>query len=34
MGQLQGDEDALILPVAVTQIPSDPQFLQGGMHYE
>ena len=34
MAQLQGDEDALILPVAVTQIPSDPQFLQGGMHYE
>ena len=40
MAQLQGDEDALILPVAVTQIPPDPQFSpdpqfpQGGMHYD
>ena len=25
MAQLQGDEDALIPPVAVTQIPPDPQ---------
>ena len=34
MAQLQGDEDALVLPVAVTQIPPDPQFPQGGMHYD
>ena len=26
MAQLQGDKDALVLPVAVTQIPPDPQF--------
>ena len=24
----------LFLPVAVTQIPPDPQFSQGGMHYD
>ena len=34
MSQLQGDEDALVLSVAVTQIPPDPQFPQGGMHYD
>ena len=34
MTQLQGDEDALVLPVAVTQIPQDPQFPQGRMHYD
>ena len=28
MAQLQGDEDALVLPVAVTQIPPDSQFPQ------
>ena len=33
MTQLQGDEDTLVLPVAVTQIPPDPQFSQGRMHY-
>ena len=32
MAQLQGDEDALVLPVAITQISPDPQFPQGGMH--
>ena len=34
MAQLQRDEDALVLPVAVTQIPPYPQFPQGGMHYD
>ena len=34
MAQLQGYEDALVLPVAVTQIPPDPQFQQGGTHYD
>ena len=34
MAQLQGDEDALVLPVAVTQIPPDPQFPQGRIHYD
>ena len=34
MAQLQGEEDAFVLPVAVTQIPADPQFPQGGMHYD
>ena len=34
MAQLQGDEDVLVLPVTVTQIPPDPQFSQGGMHYD
>ena len=34
MTQLQGDEDTLVLPVAVTQIPPDPQFPQGRMHYD
>ena len=34
MAQLQGNEDALVLPVAITQIPPDPQFPQGGMHYD
>ena len=34
MAQLQGDEDAFVFPVAVTQIPADPQFPQGGMHYD
>lgn len=33
MTQLQ-DEDAEALPVAVTQIPPDPQFPQGGVHYD
>ena len=30
MAQLQGDKDALVLPVAVTQIPPDPQFHKEG----
>ena len=34
MEQLQGDEDALVLPVAVTQILPDPQFPQGRIHYD
>ena len=34
MAQLQGDEDSLVLPVAVTQIPPDPQFPRGGVHYD
>ena len=34
MAQLQGDEDALVLPVTVTQIPPDPQCPQGGIHYD
>ena len=34
MAQLQGDEDALVLPVAVTQILPDPQFPQGRIHYD
>ena len=34
MTQLQGDKDALVLPVAVTQIPPDLQFLQRGIHYD
>ena len=34
MTQLQGDEVALVLPVAITQIPPDSQFLQGKMHYD
>ena len=34
MTQLQGDEDTLVLPVAVTQIPPDPQFPQGRIHYD
>lgn len=34
MTQLQGDKDALVLPVALTQIPPDPQFLQRGIHYD
>ena len=32
--RMQGDKDALVLPVAVTQIPPYPQFPQGGMHYD
>ena len=34
MAQLQGNEDALVLPVAITQIPPDPQFPQGRIHYD
>ena len=34
MTQLQGDEDTLVLPVAVTQIPPDPQFSQRRMRYD
>ena len=33
MVELQGMK-TLFLPVAVTQIPPDPQFSRGGMHYD
>ena len=34
MAQLQGDEDALALPVIVTQVPPRPQFPHRGLNYD
>ena len=34
MAQLQGDEDALALPVIVTQVPPRPQFPHKGLNYD